>query len=57
MMTSKNADKEAYVWVWLPDAAGPVVAGRLESDDQGHVQFNYGKSYGLQAGWKIAMRS
>lgn len=44
-MTSKNADKEAYVWVWLPEATEPVVAGKLEADDQGHVQFNYGKSY------------
>lgn len=45
MMTSNNADKEAYVWVWLPEATEPVVAGKLEADDQGHVQFNYGKSY------------
>lgn len=44
-MTSNNADKEAYVWVWLPEATEPVVAGKLEADDQGHVQFNYGKSY------------
>ena len=45
-MTSNNAnDKEAFVWIWLPDATEPVVAGKLESDDQGNVQFNYGKSY------------
>jgi len=44
-MTSNKADKEAYVWVWLPEATEPVVAGKLEADDQGHVQFNYGKSY------------
>lgn len=41
----KKSDKEAFVWIWLPDATEPVVAGKLESDDQGNVQFNYGKSY------------
>lgn len=45
MMTSSNADKEAYVWIWLPEVTEPVVAGKLEADDQGSVQFNYGKSY------------
>ncbi|MGI9363127.1 MAG: type II toxin-antitoxin system HipA family toxin [Parasphingorhabdus sp.] len=35
---------EAYVWVWLPDATEPVVAGRLHAHD-GLVHFNYGKSY------------
>lgn len=45
MMTSNNADKEAYVWIWLPETIEPVVAGKLEADDQGNVQFNYGKSY------------
>jgi len=45
MMTSNNADKEAYVWIWLPETTQPVVAGKLEADDQGNVQFNYGKSY------------
>lgn len=44
-MTSNKADKEAYVWIWLPDETMPVVAGKLEADDQGYVQFNYGKSY------------
>lgn len=44
-MTSDNADKEAYVWIWLPKATEPVVAGKLEADDQGNIQFNYGKSY------------
>ncbi|MCY3960890.1 MAG: type II toxin-antitoxin system HipA family toxin [bacterium] len=35
---------EAYVWVWLPGAAEPVVAGRLT--DQGPVvTFTYGRSY------------
>jgi len=45
MMISKNADREAYVWTWLPGATEPVVAGKLELDDQGNVQFNYGQSY------------
>ena len=45
MMTSSTADNEAFVWIWLPEATDPVVAGKLETDDQGNVQFNYGKSY------------
>ncbi len=44
-MTSNTTDKEAFVWIWLPEATEPVVAGKLEADDQGNVQFNYGKSY------------
>jgi serine/threonine-protein kinase HipA len=35
---------EAYVWVWLPEATEPVVAGRLGASDD-LVHFNYGKSY------------
>ena len=45
MMTSDSPDREAYVWIWLPEATEPVVAGKLEADEQGKVQFNYGKSY------------
>ena len=44
MMTSKQNNKEAYVWIWLPGETEPVVAGKLEADN-GIVQFNYGKSY------------
>ncbi len=44
-MTSKASDKEAFVWIWLPHGTEPVVVGKLEADDQGNVQFNYGKSY------------
>lgn len=44
-MISNVKDKEAYVWIWLPDAIEPVVAGKLTTDDSGSVQFNYGKSY------------
>ncbi len=42
-MISKT-EKEAFVWIWLPDETEPVVAGRLEADG-GYVRFNYGKSY------------
>jgi serine/threonine-protein kinase HipA len=36
--------REAYVWVWLPGASEPVVAGRLQVSG-GLVNFNYGQSY------------
>ena len=42
-MTSSN-NKEAFVWIWLPNETTPVVAGRLEADG-GSILFNYGKSY------------
>jgi serine/threonine-protein kinase HipA len=35
---------EAFVWVWLPDAEEPVVAGLLEHVGD-IVAFNYGRSY------------
>ncbi len=44
MMTSKNHDNEAFVWIWLPEETEPVVAGRLEADNN-NLLFNYGKSY------------
>ena len=34
----------AYVWVWLPGASEPVVAGRLRRDGKTHT-FTYGISY------------
>ncbi|MBB4212839.1 serine/threonine-protein kinase HipA [Rhodothalassium salexigens DSM 2132] len=47
-MTSKNrqapAVDEAYVWVWLPGATEPVVAGRVYRDNR-NLSFNYGRSY------------
>jgi len=43
-MTSKTTDREAYVWIWLPEATAPVVAGKLEADND-NLLFNYGKSY------------
>lgn len=39
-MTSETA----YVWTWLPGAADPVVAGRLDKDRDTYV-FTYGRSY------------
>jgi serine/threonine-protein kinase HipA len=35
---------EAFVWIWLPDAVAPVVAGRVARDGQ-FYSFNYGQSY------------
>ena len=45
-MTSKieSAYAEAYVWVWLPNAMQPVVAGLLSRLGQ-QLVFNYGRSY------------
>lgn len=42
-MTSERPG-EAYVWIWLPGASDPVVAGRLEAA-AGVIDFNYGQSY------------
>jgi serine/threonine-protein kinase HipA len=42
-MTSKTATN-AFVWVWLPGATEPVVAGRLDQED-GRLLFTYGASY------------
>ncbi|MBS0541556.1 MAG: HipA domain-containing protein, partial [Proteobacteria bacterium] len=35
---------EAYVWIWLPGAVDPIVAGRLARDGD-RLIFNYGQSY------------
>ena len=35
---------EAYIWVWLPNATQPVVAGRISRQGQ-QLVFNYGRSY------------
>ena len=43
-MTSDRGPREAYVWIWLPNATEPVVAGRLSRDGNQTV-FNYGRSY------------
>jgi serine/threonine-protein kinase HipA len=43
-MTSETKPREAFVWVWLPDATEPVVAGRLFASGE-TLLFNYGRSY------------
>jgi len=43
-MISKTQPNEAYVWVWLPGAAEPVVAGLISRDGEG-LAFNYGQSF------------
>jgi serine/threonine-protein kinase HipA len=40
--------REAFVWVWLPGAIEPVVAGRLVEAD-GEIGFVYGRSYRARA--------
>ena len=40
----RTAPEEAYVWIWLPGATAPVVAGRIARDG-GRLIFNYGQSY------------
>lgn len=39
-----SAHSEAYVWVWLPEAQAPVVAGMLSRQGR-QLVFNYGRSY------------
>ena len=41
---SSSTEREAFVWIWLPNETEPVVAGRLEAENS-NIQFNYGKSY------------
>ena len=44
-MTSDGMrDNQAYVWVWLPGAIEPVVAGFIKQEGERYV-FNYGRSY------------
>jgi serine/threonine-protein kinase HipA len=52
-MTSDIRYDEAYVWIWLPGAKEPVVAGLL-SRDRKKIVFNYGRSY-LQRHDRIAI--
>ena len=42
-MTS-SSPTEVFVWIWLPGATKPVVAGRVATDGPSLV-FNYGRSY------------
>ncbi len=43
-MTSKTTHNAAFVWIWLPDATNPVVAGRVDRDGETYT-FTYGRSY------------
>ncbi|MGK2742602.1 type II toxin-antitoxin system HipA family toxin [Tepidicaulis sp. LMO-SS28] len=43
-MSRQKRSGEAYVWIWLPNATEPVVAGRIAQDGDRFV-FNYGASY------------
>jgi serine/threonine-protein kinase HipA len=43
-MTTSDPPQKAFVWIWLPDATEPVVAGRLEALGD-LVDFVYGRSY------------
>lgn len=43
-MTSRGNAAEAFVWMWLPGATEPVVAGRLDQDG-GRLTYTYGASY------------
>jgi serine/threonine-protein kinase HipA len=43
-MTSKSDATDAFVWIWLPGATKPVVAGRLDQDGE-RLLFTYGASY------------
>jgi len=43
-MNSRSRPEEAYVWIWLPGATEPVVAGRIVRDGE-RLIFNYGQSY------------
>ncbi len=40
----RKAPEEAYVWIWLPGATAPVVAGRIARDGE-RLIFNFGQSY------------
>lgn len=43
---SSDPYTEGFVWIWLPGAVEPVVAGRLYAEgNPATLQFHYGKSY------------
>lgn len=44
MTSEPRAPEEAFVWIWLPGAAEPAVAGRI-SREGSIYSFNYGRSY------------
>ena len=44
MISNESRYSESFVWIWLPGATEPVVAGKLTADAD-RLTFNYGKSY------------
>ncbi len=44
MTSDPDAPNNAFVWIWLPGATAPVVAGRITAEGESFV-FNYGRSY------------
>jgi len=44
MTSSAATHNEIFVWIWLPGAAKPIVAGKLTKVDK-RVIFKYGQSY------------
>jgi serine/threonine-protein kinase HipA len=44
MPSRKAGPRDAFVWVWLPGATEPVVAGKLNVEST-RLTFNYGRSY------------
>lgn len=44
MTSNVKSPTSAFVWVWLPDAETPVVAGQIEKNAERYL-FNYGRSY------------
>ena len=44
MISNKSGYSEAFMWIWLPGATEPVVAGKLIAAADKLI-FNYGKSY------------
>ncbi|MFD1827575.1 MULTISPECIES: type II toxin-antitoxin system HipA family toxin [Mumia] len=44
MTTSERVPRQVFVWVWLPGATEPVVAGRLDHAGD-RIVFTYGRSY------------
>lgn len=52
MMTSS---RHAYVWTWLPKQTSPVVAGRIERDDQDRYQ--RGQKYPIRQAGGVSLWS
>ena len=44
MTSEATLPREAFVWIWLPNQALPVVAGRIRAQGD-HFAFTYGRSY------------